>query len=182
MESQYLQAFEVKPELKVKEDVAKLKERVELSGPFSPLEHKVMAQYRSGLSKGAKVDQESVNCVMLNKEVTETDSWMVAAHVGMASHGERLSLSNTFWLSSKPGLGELLTMVFAPAVELRLKEGDRTHRRKMTGFIAGMGPKIHWNKNSVTKAEATEALYPEHDLEVSFKVNVDNEDIQNINE
>ena len=52
----------------------------------------------------------------------------------------------------------------------------------MTGFIAGMGPKIHWNKNYVTKAEATEALYPEHDLEVSFKVNVDNEDIQNVNE
>ena len=111
--------------------------------------------------------------------MTETDSWMVAAHVGMASNGESLSLSNTFWLSSKPGLGELLTMVFA---ELRLKKGDRTHRRKMTGFIAGMGPKIHWNKNTVTKAEATEALYPEHDLEVSFKVNVDNEDIQNVNE
>ena len=70
-------------------------------------------------------------------------------------------------------------MLFAPVVELRLKEGDLRHRRKMTGCIAGMGPKIHWNKAQVSRAEATEALYPEHDLEVKFDVNVDRWNMQN---
>ena len=66
-------------------------------------------------------------------------------------------------------------MLFAPVVELRLKEGDLRHRRKMTGCIAGMGPKIHWNKAQVSRAEATEALYPE----VKFDVNVDRWNKQN---
>ena len=182
MESEYLQAFKVKPEHEAKEEVGKLRDWVELGGPFSPLEHKVLGQYRSGLSKGASVDRESVNCVMLNKEMTETNDWMVAAHVGMSSAGDSLNLRNTFWLNSEPGLGELLTMVFAPVVELRLEKGDSTHRRKITGFIAGMGPKIHWNKTHVTGAEAEEAQYPEHDLEIKFNVSVDLEDIDNVNE
>ena len=60
-------------------------------------------------------------------------------------------------------------MLFAPVVELRLKEGDLRHRRKMTGCIAGMGPKIHWNKAQVSRA----------DLEVKFDVNVDRWNKQN---
>jgi len=76
MESEYLQSFKVKPEHEAKEEVGKLREKVELGGPFSPLEHKVLGQYRSGLSKGARVDRESVNCVMLNKGMTVTNDWM----------------------------------------------------------------------------------------------------------
>ena len=183
MELDYFQSFTLKPELKAKEDSGKLREWVELAGPFTPLEQNILAQYRSGESKGAKVDPESVNCVILNKNLVEAHkNWLVAAHVGMRPNGESLGLRNTFWLSSKPGMGELLTMVFAPVVELRLKEGDELHRRRITGFIAGMGPKVHWNKTPVSRAEATEAFYPEHDMEVRFEVNVDNEDVNNVNE
>ena len=183
MELDYFQSFTLKPELKAKEDSGKLREWVELAGPFTPLEQSILAQYRSGESKGAKVDPESVNCVILNKNLVEAHkNWLVAAHVGMRPNGESLGLRNTFWLSSKPGMGELLTMVFAPVVELRLKEGDELHRRRITGFIAGMGPKVHWNKTPVSRAEATEAFYPEHDMEVRFEVNVDNEDVNNVNE
>ena len=139
--------------------------------------------YRSGQNKGASLDQDSVNSVLLNRNPGDNhNNWLVAAHVGMTSSGESLGLRNSFWLSSKPGMGELLTMVFAPVVELRLKEGDELHRRRITGFIAGMGPKVHWNKTPVSRAEATEAFYPEHDMEVRFEVNVDNEDINNVNE
>ena len=49
----------------------------------------------------------------------------------------------------------------------------------MTGCIAGMGPKIHWNKAQVSRVEATEALYPEHDMEVKFDVHVDRWNMQN---
>ena len=183
MDDQYCQNFKLKTEVKVKEQFVKLKESVELGGPFTPLEQKVQVQYRGGLFTGANIDSESINSVILDRNLAEShQKWLVAAHVGMASSGEALGLRNTFWLSSKPGLGALLTMVFAPVVELRLKEGDLRYRRKMTGFIAGMGPKIHWNKSKVSRAEATEAFYPEHDMEVKFDVNVDIEDIDIINQ
>ena len=147
------------------------------------MQHKVQALYRSGQSKGASLDQDSVNSVLLNRNPGDShNSWLVAAHVGMTSSGESLGLRNSFWLSSKPGMGELLTMVFAPEVELRIKEGDNLHRRKITGFIAGMGPKIHWNKSKISEAEVTEAFYPEHDMEIRFNVNIDNEDIEKINQ
>ena len=183
LDDQYRQQFSLKTEVKVKEEAGKLKEIVELAGPFTPLEHKVQVQYRGGQFTGANIDPESINCVILNRNLTESSQkWLVAASVGMTGSGEGLGLRNTFWLSSKPGLGALLTMLFAPVVELRLLEGDLLHRRKMTGFIAGMGPKFYWNKSKVSRAEATEAFYPEHDMEIRFDVNVDMEDINIINQ
>ena len=182
LDEQYCQDFRLKTEVRAKEEFGKLRERVELNGPFTPLETKVQVQYRGGQFAGAHIDPESINCVILNRsQAASHQQWLVAAHVGMASSGETLGLRNTFWLTSKPGLGALLTMVFAPVVELRIMEGDIRHRRKMSGFIAGMGPKIHWNKSKVSRAEATEAFYPEHDMEVKFDVNVDIEDINVIN-
>ena len=182
LNDQYLQHFIRKKEVKVKEEVGKQKESLELGGPYSPLEHKVQVQYRGGQFTGANIDPESINCVILNRNLAETyQKWLVAAHVGLTGSGEALGLRNTFWLTCKPGLGALLTMVFAPVVELRLMEGDQLHRRKITGFIAGMGPKVHWNKTKVSRAEATEAFYPEHDMEIRLDLNVDIEDIDIIN-
>ena len=182
LDDQYCQTFRLKTEVKVEEESGKLKESVELGGPFTPLENKVQVQYRGGLFTGAKMDPESINSVILDRNLADShQKWLVAAHVGKTSSGEALGLRNTFWLSSKPGLGAMLTMVFAPVVELRLKEGDHQHRRKMTGFIAGMGPKVHWNKTEISRAEATEAFYPEHDMEIKFDINVDIEDIDLIN-
>ena len=41
---------------------------------------------------------------------------------------------------------------------------------------------FYWNKSKVSRAEATEAFYPEHDMEIRFDVNVDMEDIDIINQ
>ena len=53
----------------------------------------------------------------------------------------------------------------------------------MSGFIAGLGPKISWDKpeETISKVERTLAFYPEHDMEVKFDVNVTNQDINTIN-
>ena len=107
------------------------------------------------------------------------DQWMVSAFVGMSPSGECLAVRNTSWLPSKPGLGAMAIMMFAPQVELRVNK-DRT---KITGFIAGLGPKMLWDKprEKVTKGERTHSYYPEHDIEVKLDVPLNNHDVNVIN-
>ena len=53
--------------------------RTPLSGPFSPLEHKMLCAYRHGAGKMAMIDQESVNKLLLDRPpviFTTTDWWL----------------------------------------------------------------------------------------------------------
>jgi len=155
--------------------------RLELQGPFSPLEHKVLCAYRNGMAKLANIEMDSVNSVLLDQTPSDRhDQWMVAAHVGLSPAGENLVLRNTNWLPARPGLGAIACMMFSPQVEMRMNK----EKSRLIGFIAGMGPKTIWNKpvDLITHIERTEALYPEHDLEVKFDVQITNEDINMINQ
>ena len=159
---------------------------VTLQGPFSPLEHKVQAVYRTGLQKLAIVDPESVNAVLLNQAPSDKqEQWMVAGQVMMSPSGGSLMLRNTTWMPDNPGFGSLATMIFAPQVELRTDahRNNNTKITKITGFIAGLGAKTIWDKpwENVTKSERTHAYYPEHDLEVKLDVSLNNGDINYLN-
>jgi len=103
----------------------------------------------------------------------------VAAHVGISPTSETLLVRNTSWLPARPGLGALSTMIFAPQVEVR----HNAKKNRLTGFVAGLGPKTTWDKpeDQITKVERTLAFYPEHDMEVKFDINVTNQDINTIN-
>ena len=168
------------PNLAVKEEKSKLIMRTPLSGPFSPLEHKILCAYRHGAGKMANIDQESVNTVMLDQAPSDPhDHWLVAAHVGINPGGDSLQVRNTSWLPARPGLGALSTMIFAPQVEVR----HNAKKTRLTGFVAGLGPKTTWDKpeEEITKVERTLAFYPEHDMEIKFDVNVTNQDINTVN-
>jgi ATP-dependent RNA helicase TDRD9 len=168
------------PQLAVKEDKSKLIMKTPLSGPYSPLEHKILCVYRHGAGKMANIDLESVNTVMLDQAPCDPhDHWLVAAHVGVNPGGDSLQLRNTSWLPARPGLGALSTMIFAPQVEVR----TNTKKSRLTGFVAGLGPKTAWDKpeEEITKVERTLAFYPEHDMEVKFDVNITNQDINTVN-
>ena len=73
-------------------------------------------------------------------------------------------------------------MLFAPQVEMRFSEDSRKKTNRVTGFIAGLGPKLKeegGNHQAVKKRSS--GLYPEHDMEIKFNVNVDNQDIVEVN-
>ena len=168
------------PQLVAKEDKSKLIMKTPLSGPYSPLEHKILCVYRHGSGKMANIDKESVNTVMLDQAPSDPhDHWLVAAHVGINPGGDSLQLRNTSWLPARPGLGALSTMIFAPQVEVR----HNAKRSRLTGFVAGLGPKTTWDKpeEEISKVERTLAFYPEHDMEVKFDINVNNQDINIVN-
>ena len=175
------------PALKsMKEDSRLQQITATLQGPFSPLEHKVQAVYRTGLQKLAIVDPESVNAVLLNQAPSDKqEQWMVAGQVMMSPSGGSLMLRNTTWMPDNPGFGSLATMIFAPQVELRTDahRHNNTKITKITGFIAGLGAKTIWDKpwENVTKSERTHAYYPEHDLEVKLDVSLNNGDINYLN-
>ena len=168
-------------QLRPVKDFTKLSVKVDgMSGPFSPLEHKVQCLHRHGCMKTVAIDSESVNAVLLDQFPGERyDHYMVAASVRMSPGGQSLQLHSTSWLSGRMGLGALATMIFSPRVEMRANQ-DRT---RITGCLSGLGPRTHWDKpdEQVTMAERTEAYYPEHDIETRFDVNITNEDVNTVN-
>ena len=158
----------------------RMQTKVEVTGPFSPLEHKVQCLHRHGSTKQANIEQDSVNSVLLDQSPGDSyDHYLVAAHVGMNPGGETLQLRNTTWLPARPGLGAFATMMFAPCVEMRTNQ----EKTRLTGCVTGLGPRTHWDRpvESLSKAEFTEAFYPEHDIETRFDVNVSNQDVNTIN-
>jgi len=164
----------------MKEDRREQPLGLNLQGPFSPLEHKVHCVYRHGSTKLINVEPDSVNAILLDSSPSDAhDQWLVAAHVGMSPNSESLVIRNTTWLPSKPGLGALATMMFAPQVELRLNQ----KKSKITGFVAGLGPKTIWDKplNQLKRSEKTHAFYPEHDIEVKLDVSISNGDVNLLN-
>ena len=124
------------------------------------------------------IDPDSVNSVLLDQNPSDTEErWLVAGMVGISSNGEAQYVRNTFWLPDKPGIGALLTMLFAPQVELRhSKDQD-----KLTGFIAGLGPQVKETGMGQVEKKRTSGYFSEHDMEIKFNVEVDQQDIDLVN-
>ncbi|XP_010877141.1 ATP-dependent RNA helicase TDRD9 isoform X2 [Esox lucius] len=145
-----------------------LKTKVPVHGPSSP--HKVhfhsfnkATHYRSVL-----IEKDSINSVALNERPQDSHQRMlVAGSVSVSANGTYILLRETTLMPHIHGLPALLTMLFSPVIELRTNE-DRT---SYTGALCGLG----WNVHS------REAVLPERDMELSFDVRFDVEDITEVN-
>ena len=163
------------PQVKPAGEETKMVVQMNLTGPFSPLEHRLRCLHRHGGAKTAAIETDSVNAVLLEQLPGDaSDHYLVAAHVGTNPAGDTLRLRSTTWLPARLGLGAFATMLFAPQVELRVDK----RRRRLTGCITGLGPRGAGSKADLA---TTEALFPEHDIETRFDTNVTNQDIASIN-
>ena len=115
-------------QLRPVKDSSKLSVKVDgMSGPFSPLEHKVQCLHRHGSTKTVPIDSDSVNAVLLDQCPGERfDHYMVAAIVRMSPGGQGMQLHGCTWMSSRMALGALATMIFSPRVEMRTNQEFRT--------------------------------------------------------
>ncbi len=87
-----------------------------LLGPFHPLEYSMSCLHRMGSNKKIRIEQESVNSVLLDDSPYEVnDQWFVAAQVGSNPTGSMLMARSTTFMPNQPGLGALLAMIFAPS-------------------------------------------------------------------
>ena len=168
---------------------------LQLKGPHHPLMFNVVSSHRIGSCKKAIIEPDSVNSVLLRKDAKDRNStWLVAGHVGTNPTGDSLILRSTTLLPNRAGLGTLLAMSFAPNVEMRHFE-----MKEYTGCLLGLGYRKrvsnqktnkcltsnicdeNWS-DSITDSSEYISYHPEHDMEIQFDVEVDNEDLDLINE
>ncbi|XP_066585489.1 probable ATP-dependent RNA helicase spindle-E [Prorops nasuta] len=142
--------------------------KIQLRGPFSPLEVEFRHQAIMSQGKKVRIESESVNSVILDPEPTDRhDRLLVSSCVNENITGAQLSLRNTSLLPNFPGLPAILTLIFTPCIELRRNIRGTNY----IGALCGLG----------YDPRTKESLYPEHDVEVRFDTEITMEDLENIN-
>ncbi|XP_075803891.1 ATP-dependent RNA helicase TDRD9 isoform X2 [Microtus pennsylvanicus] len=139
-----------------------------LHGPFNPYELKCHSLTRISKFRCVWIEKESINSVVISDSPADLHQRMlVAASLSVNETGSTMLLRETSLMPHIPGLPALLSMLFAPVMELRVDRDGKCY----TGVLCGLG----WN--STTEAP----ILPEHDIELAFDVCFNVEDIVEIN-
>ncbi|XP_027493936.1 ATP-dependent RNA helicase TDRD9 isoform X2 [Corapipo altera] len=142
--------------------------KVTVSGPFSPYELKCYSLTRVSRFRNIFVCKDSINSIVVHDTAEDAfQQLLVAADISLNAAGSILFLGETSLMPPIPGLLALLSMLFAPAIELRV---DKTGKY-FTGVLCGLG----WSRTSGAP------LLPENDMALTFDVQFGVEDITEIN-
>jgi len=140
-------------------------------GPFSTLETEYHSMFKAGSNKNVKVCHSSINEVVLDNDISGTHKrFMVASDICVSQTGSTMTCRDTTLLPAIPALGSLICLTFAPLVDIRYSKSlDR-----LTGALCGLG--------AVTNLSGgTDAVLPEHDIELKFDRIISKEDIKSVN-
>ncbi|CAK6431722.1 unnamed protein product [Pipistrellus nathusii] len=142
--------------------------KVVLHGPFNPYELKCHSLTRISKFRRVWIEKESINSVAISDAPEDLHQRvLVAASLSVNATGSTMLLRETSLLPHIPGLPALLSMLFAPVMELRVDQDGKSY----TGALCGLG----WSP-------ATGApILPEHDMELAFDVRFSVEDVVEIN-
>ncbi|KAK2497836.1 hypothetical protein MC885_006939 [Smutsia gigantea] len=139
-----------------------------LNGPFNPYELKCHSLTRISKFRCVWIDKESINSVVVgDTPVDLPQSMLVAASLSVNATGSTMLLRETSLMPHIPGLPALLSMMFAPVMELRVDRDGKCY----TGVLCGLG----WNPTTGAP------ILPEHDIELAFDVQFSVEDVVEIN-
>ncbi|XP_065540773.1 ATP-dependent RNA helicase TDRD9 isoform X3 [Lathamus discolor] len=142
--------------------------KVTVFGPFSPYELKCYSVTRVSQFRNILIQKQSINSIVLHDASDETfQQLLVSASVSANATGSAVILEETSLMPPIPGLLPLLSMLFAPAIELRVDKSGR----HFTGVLCGLG----WSQTYGAP------LLPENDMELTFDVHFGVEDISEIN-
>ncbi|KAM9557007.1 ATP-dependent RNA helicase TDRD9 isoform 3-T3 [Guaruba guarouba] len=142
--------------------------KVTVFGPFSPYELKCYSMTRVSQFRNILIQKQSINSVVLHDASEDPfEQLLVSASVSANATGSAVILEETSLMPPIPGLLPLLSMLFAPAIELRVDKSGKY----FTGVLCGLG----WSQTSGAP------LLPENDMELTFDVHFGVEDISEIN-
>ncbi|XP_011376782.1 ATP-dependent RNA helicase TDRD9 [Pteropus vampyrus] len=142
--------------------------KVILHGPFNPYELKCHSLTRISKFRCVWIEKESINSVIVSDSPEDLHQRMlVAASLSVNATGSTMLLRETSLMPPVPGLPALLSMLFAPVMELRVDRAGKSY----TGVLCGLG----WNPTTGAP------ILPEHDIELAFDVQFSVEDIVEIN-
>lgn len=146
----------------------KTTQKVRLKGPFSPLEVTYQGMTKVDSYRSVNIDRDSVNSVSLTSDPRDTEGHMlIGCQVGLSPHNNSITVRSTTLMPKVRGLPALLCLLFAPFAELR----SDPKRTRYTGVLCGLG----------YDAATSEALYPEHDIELIFDTKIETSDIRSVN-
>ncbi|KAI6646686.1 tudor domain containing protein 9 TDRD9, partial [Oopsacas minuta] len=138
-----------------------------LKGPSSPYEVSFYSLTKIGLLKSARIERESVNSVCLHYEPQDKhERLMVSAFVALNSTATSVIARETTLMPNINGLIYIITLLFAPFVELRTDE----LKRSFIGALCGLG-----------YDSLMQPYFPEHDISLTFDTQITPEDIAQIN-
>ncbi|KFO74837.1 Putative ATP-dependent RNA helicase TDRD9, partial [Cuculus canorus] len=143
--------------------------KVTISTPFSPYEVKCYGMNRVSQFRDVVIQKESINSVVVHhgSEGPFQQLLVAASLSGNTTVGSAVHIGETTLMPPIPGLLALLSMLFAPTIELRV-DGSRKH---FTGALCGLG----WSQTCQAP------LLPENEMELTFDVHFGLEDIAEIN-
>ncbi|KAK2541263.1 Tdrd9 [Columba guinea] len=142
--------------------------KVTVCGPFSPYEVKCYTMTRASQFRKVFIMKESINSVVVHDAPEDPfQQLLVAAFLSANASGSTVILDETSLMPPIPGLVALLSMLFAPAIELRV---DKC-RKDFTGVLCGLG----WSQTCGAP------LFPENDMELTFDAHIGVKDITEIN-
>ena len=128
--------------------------QLSLKGPSSPYEVSFYSLTKIGLMKSARIERESVNSICLHSEPQDKhERLMVSAFVALNSNATSVIARETTLMPNINGLIYILTLMFAPYVELRTDE----LKRSIIGALCGLG-----------FDNAADPYFPEHDISLAF--------------
>lgn len=142
--------------------------KVQLQGPFSPLEVQLVHLTNSGTLKKVTIEGMSVNSALLDTNPNSPRSFLLVAQViqQSATNTEHLILRNTTLLPDTPGFMSLIILIFTPYMELRRDPlGVR-----YSGAQCGLGYDYTTGLS----------LFPEHDIQSIFDVEITMNDLRTV--
>ncbi|XP_016969045.1 probable ATP-dependent RNA helicase spindle-E [Drosophila rhopaloa] len=142
---------------------------VMLKGPYSPLESTMYSTIRVGVWKTVKIDNASVNAVLLDADPQDQHDQMIVAHTTVEStNGQILTARGTTLMPNVHGFGALMVMLFCPTMQMKCNK-DGT---KYVSILAGLG----------CDPKTMEPYFEEHDMVINLDVNILEDDLNLINQ
>lgn len=145
-------------------------QRVNLRGPFSPLETTVYSPFVNSNTSTVNIDPMSVNSVLLdNVPLESAERYIVGASVTQSSEGAgQLTLRETTLMPDIRGFGPLMALLFCPMMQMKR---DQFNSRYVS-ILTGLG------YDDVKKRP----LFGEHDVVLNLDVVITAQDLENVSE
>ncbi|CAL4131816.1 unnamed protein product, partial [Meganyctiphanes norvegica] len=149
-------------------DLRGYERKIRIKGPDTPLLMRFIAISRIGYTKAVRIDSSSVNSTALDLEPeNKHDRMIVASFVSLNPSETCVTLRNTTLMPNQPGLLSLSLLLFCPVAELRVNKKGTEY----IGALVGLG----------CHSDTSQAIYPDEDIEISFDIPFNNDDLELIN-
>lgn len=166
-----------------KDGTRSMSRRQKIQGPYNMYRTKVGTLFK-GLHN-SEIQTSSINSVICNPRPISNNRTLVVGQDVSVVQGDNVQPTFTTMMPNIKGIIPLCYLIFSPRYELRLTsnmderirrnrdKSDFEHTTLYTGALFGLG---------AVKAKTVKPIYSDHDVEISFDVEIDDHDVESCRE